>query len=634
VSRFDNIGLWWEDRPPERKQTGLQVVRSVPPPATGWLPPKEFPNLTSAKVIGLDTETKDLEMNERGPGAVRGKAHAVGVSVAVDGQAWYFPFAHEYGAQRELNLDRGKVLEWLNDLFAHPIPVVGANLMYDLEVLQYEGVRLPAGPLFDIQFAEPLIDEESRHGYSLDALGRRYLEQGKDTSLLYQWCADCFGGKADESQRANIWRAPPTLVGPYAEADALLPLQVLAKQRPLLATDNLTDLFRMECDLIPLLLAMRRRGVRIDLGKAEQTAHWLRAEAAKAQLVIPGVDVWSNDSVAAAFDKAGVDYPRTEAGNPSFRRPWLENSDQALARAVLQVRSFEKAANPFVESYILEGHHNGRLHCQFHPLRGDLYGTVTGRFSSNSPNLQNIPARNPVIGPMLRSLFIPEEGCTWLRGDHSQIEYRLLVHYAVGKGAEELRRRYNEDSSVNFHRLTQEMVKTYTGVELEYKASKNFNFGLCYGMGKEKIMRTLDVPMDLAERLYNAYFEALPSVKKTYQSAQRLASRRGYIKTILGRRRRFTGDDPGVHKALNACLQGGAADILKKGMLDCWNAGLFGDDACGVPHLTVHDELDFSKAPGREAAFAACQRIMETCVKLRVPMGFAMSEGVNWGSCE
>jgi DNA polymerase I-like protein with 3'-5' exonuclease and polymerase domains len=633
VSRFDNVGLWWEDFPKVKTEKNERAIRFVEPPKTGWTPPREFPNLYGAKVIGLDTETKDLQLLDRGPGAVRGAAHVVGVSVATEDRAWYFPVRHEYEREKDLNLDPDKVFGWLGDLLGNlpAIPVVGANLLYDLECLRAEGISGAAGELFDIQLAEPLLDETAR-SYSLEALARKYLDRGKETSGLYEWSAATFGGKADGEQRKNIWRSPPSLVGPYAEADALLPLQILAKQRPLLKDEELTNLFRLECALIPLLLDMRFRGVRIDLEKAEQVAKWLRAQAAEAQEQLKGIDVWSGDSLAAAFRREGLEHPLTEAGNPSFTRLFLESLNHPLAQNVLKVRTYEKAANPFVESYSLGDHHRGRVHCQFHPLRSDEYGTVSGRFSSSNPNLQNIPSRDKVLGPLLRSLFIPEEGCKWKRADYSQIEYRMLAHYAVGPGSDEIRARYHRDPTTDYHASTVDIVQGQTGITLERKPAKNLNFGLVYGMGRDKVVRSLDLSEDLGNRLYDAYFEAMPFVKRTYKSAERLAKRRGYIKTILGRRRRF-GPDDSTHKALNACLQGSAADVIKKAMAECYAAGVF--DCTGIPHLTVHDELDWSDDGSKEAqeAFAEAERIMASCVPVRVPLLVDMSSGAHWGDC-
>jgi DNA polymerase I-like protein with 3'-5' exonuclease and polymerase domains len=630
MDRADAIGLWWADYPVERTREARQV-RVVEPPATGWEPPRGFPNLRGAKVLGLDTETKDLELEERGPGAVRGAAQAVGISIATEDASWYFPLRHEYPLQAGMNQDPSKVFAWLADVLAQPVPIVGANLLYDLEVLRAEGVPLPKGELFDVQYAEPLLDEEAST-YELDALARKHLGTGKTTPQLYQWCAQSFGGKEDDSQRSNIWRAPPSLVGPYAEADALLPVKILAAQRKLLKEQELTDLFRLECGLIPMLLAMRFRGVRIDEEGANKAAAWLREHVKQAQAKIPEVDVWSSASIARAFDKAGLIYPRTEAGNPSFTKQFLEGENHELAQAVLDVRLYEKAANPFVESYLLGNMHNGRVHCQFNPLRSRDYGTVSGRFSSSLPNLQNIPVRHAVIGPLLRSLFIPEEGCDWLKYDYSQIEFRALAHYAVGRNADLIRQQYIDDQSTDFHEATTGMVRKFTEIELERRPAKNINFGLVYGMGKEKLLRSLGVGQDLGERLYEAYFTAMPFVRTTYKSAERLAKRRGYIRTFLGRRRRFK-DEEGTHKALNAVLQGTAADIIKKAMYDIYKSGVM--DVIGAPHLTVHDELDWSIPRTREGIEAAMEveNILVNCVKLRVPLMVEVSKGKNWGEC-
>lgn len=640
--RFDDVGLWWQDFPQEKTGNKLASRSHAPVPTSTWRP-RALPNLAAAKVISIDTETKDTELLTKGPGGVTGRAHVVGLSVAVDEDAWYFPMRHEYEGQRSMNMDPAHVFAWLTDLFSRKVPVVGANLLYDLEMLRNEGVRMPAGALHDVQYAEPLLDEEMR-SYSLESLAQKHLGQGKTTSALYQWCADSFGGKAGREQAANIWRSPPTIAGPYAEQDAILPLKLLRVQQPLLKAEGLWELYRMECRLIPLLLDMRFRGVRVDVDAAERVLKHLNARAKEAQVALGSVDVWSGDSIARAFDRAGIEYPRTEAGNPSFTKEFLAGTHHDLAQRILLVRQYEKAANPFVESYILGNAHKGRVHCQFHPLRSDSFGTVSGRFSSSNPNLQNIPSRDEVIGPMLRGLFIPEEGCSWRRSDYSQIEYRMLAHFATGDGADTIRQRYRDDPRTDFHALTIDMVREVTGIELGRKAAKNLNFGLVYGMGKDKTVRSLGVDEATGARLYDAYFTAFPSVRATNKAAQRLAQRRGYVKTILGRRRRFNRmeKDPGhggesrtgVHAALNASLQGSSADIIKRAMVQCYEGGVFADT--GIPHLTIHDELDWSndRSERAQVAFMEAKRVMQECVPCNVPILTEEAEGANWGECK
>lgn len=638
MDRFDRQGLWWSDAlPAATRGSGLpreRSIRNVAPPATGWEPPKEFPNLSGVTLLGLDTETKDLELLERGPGAVRGAAHVVGVSVAADDTAWYFPLRHEYEPERGMNQDPATVFEWLSDVLKDPkVSVVGANLMYDLENLRAEDVKV-AGPLYDVQFAEPLLNEEA-YSYELDVLAKQYLGTGKDTPLLYKWIEESFGNKKEP--RADIWRSPPSLTGPYAESDALLPLQILQKQQIKLQSEELTDLFRLECELIPLLLEMRFRGVPIDQDRAAQAAVWLRQQVQLAQVKIPHIDVWSNASLAAAFDKEKIEYTRTEAGNPSFTKLYLESVAELhpLARSVLDVRLYEKAANPFVENFLIGNMHKGRVHCQFHPLRSRDFGTVSGRFSCSNPNLQQIPVRHKVIGPLLRGLFIPERGCRWRKQDYNQVEYRGLAHYAVGRRSDEIRERYNKDRETDFHQTTITMVDEYTGIVLDRRPAKNINFGLTYRMGEDKLIRSLGVSMDMGKRLYSAYHQAMPFVNATAKGAERLAKRRGYIKTILKRRRRFK-DPEKAYSALNALLQGTAADIIKKGMRDMWKAGLCDERVIGVPHLQVHDELDWSDpdTPESKEAFKEVEHILETCVPLRVPLLVDVAIGENWGALE
>lgn len=636
---------FWDDLPPVKAPTTQK--RFLPPPKTGWAPPRDFPNLNDVSLLGFDTETFDPNLKEKGPGAARGDGHIIGVSLATEDQSWYFPVRHEYAEERHLNLPVDKVLNYLRDLVGKkPRQYVGANVIYDLEFLRAEGVHFhPKAQFHDIQYAEPLLDEEAR-SYSVEALAQKYLGEGKETSLLYQWCADCFGGSPGGEQRAHLWRAPPSLVGPYAEADARLPLQILLAQGPRLEAEGLLDVYDLECGLIPLLLDMRFAGVRVDVDGAYEALRVLRKKSAEAARKIPGIDAWSSDSIAIAFDKAGIEYPRTATGKPSFRKEFLAALDHPIAKSILQVRKYDKAANPFVESYILDSAVKGRVHGQFHPLKTDENGTVSGRLSSSTPNLQNITSRDDELAPLLRGLFIPEEGHIWARTDYSQVEYRKLIHFIYEwalRGADVLRQRYIDDPTTDFHQMCIDLVKEITRVLLDRKPAKNINFGLVYGMGRAKLIASLGVSEELGNKLYNAYFKALPAVKEAIEYASAMANREGFVTTILGRRKRF-GDfeetefggyeRPHTHKALNSILQGSAADTMKMSMLKCYRAGLLFNDHV-TTHLTVHDELDMSVRPnkrGREM-LREIIHIQQTAVKCHVPLLVDSSEGKNWGEC-
>jgi DNA polymerase I-like protein with 3'-5' exonuclease and polymerase domains len=655
MSRYDAIGLFWEDRPVVKEKTKENParsapVRTIPPiPDTGWSPPESFPRLDSAEVVALDLETCDPDIREKGPGAFR-DGFIAGIAIGVPtGERWYFPIGHERG----FNFERESVLAWArHELGRRGQPKIGANLLYDLEFLAAAGVKVE-GPFWDVQVAEPLLDENARY-YNLDRLAQKYLGEHKVDSLLYSWLAQAFGGEPTRNQQAGrIWRAPAELVGPYAQGDVDLPLRIFAQQRELLAQQSLMPLFDIESALIPMLLAMRIRGVPVDIPRAQTIYDALTDRLQRAQDTHGGIDVYSADDVAKYCDRRAIVYPRTAKGNPSFVQSWLDHHADPVIRAVNEERKARKARDTFVKGYLLDLHRHGRIHCQFNQLKSDDYGTVSGRFSSSNPNLQNIPTRDEEIGPLIRSLFIPEEGEDWASLDWSQIEFRFLCHYGRGRGADRAREQYASDPTIDFHRMVAEM----TGVARRY--AKNINFGLVYGMGEELMASQLGKTRAEVQPIFDEYHQRLPFVRHTYNEVSRVATNRGYIMTLLGRRRRFdlfaprSSREEGAlpydqavekwgqavrraftHKALNALLQGSAADAMKKAMVDIWNSGVC--DVLGAPLLTVHDELDWSKPRTAEAdqAINEVKRIMESCVSLRVPVVADMKIGSDWSKCK
>lgn len=658
--RDDAFGLFWEDAPTSRARGS--VVRPMPPiPDTGWLPPSEFPDLRGAHVLSIDTETYDPDLLTHGPGWARGKGHIVGVSVAVPERAWYFPVRHE--VEPEYNMNPDHVFAWLRDTLKHKHqPKVGANLIYDLGWLSDEGVEV-AGDLVDVQIAEALLDE--RGEVNVDFLGQKYLGVGKETSLLYQWCADFYGGEPTGKQRANIYRAPPRLVGPYAEMDAVVPMGVAKAQYPYLRAEGLLDLLRMENGLIRLLIAMRRAGVSVDIQRAEQLRDRLLHLEAEAQRKLDltagtAVDVNSADTIARAFDATGAKYPRTASGKPSFRKEWLAHCGHPIAEQVLEVRKVQKLRGTFVESYILNSHVNGKVHGQFHLTRSDEGGTRSGRLASSTPNLQNVPSRDPELAPLVRGMFVPDPGHKqWRRYDYSQIEYRFLVHFAEGPGAEEARQKFITDPSTDYHEFVIDMIRGMTGYELDRKPAKNINFGLIYGMGIPKLLRTLGLSKEEGKKLFDAYHTAIPYAKAAMEYCSDVAQRTGVMTTILGRRSRFDlfepvgrpGSErmPGLpyelavrkygrvqrsmtHKALNRRLQGSAADMMKYAMWRAWEDGVF--DYVGVPRLTVHDELDFSDPGGVDDGWQHLQHLLENALPLRIPVLCEPEVGPDWGAAK
>ena len=380
-------------------------------PDTGWTCPTKFPDLSGAPWISLDTETKDPDLLTKGPGCRRPDSHIVGISVAVPGKAFYFPMRHEgFG---DCNLPPDQVLKWASDTLGNPEqPKFGANLMYDLDFLASEGVVV-RGKFYDVMTAEPLIDE-NLFRYDLDSIAKRRVGEGKKNDALYHWCAATYGGEPNSKQRKNIWRAPPSLVGPYAEADAYLPKQIFDAQWKIIQEQDLEQIFRTEQRLIPMLLAMRQRGVRVDLEAAGQLDHDLTKQMEILQNTLPsGIEIWAAETIATAFDGLGLKYPRTGAGKPSFRKDWLMNHANPIAQTIGTLRRLDKAKGTFVSSYILGHEVNGRIHAEFIPLKRDTGGAVSGRFASANPNLQNVPIRDKQLGALVRSLFLPDPADLW-----------------------------------------------------------------------------------------------------------------------------------------------------------------------------------------------------------------------------
>jgi DNA polymerase I-like protein with 3'-5' exonuclease and polymerase domains len=636
--RADAMGLLWQDVP---KVSRTQRPQNRPRPAipdTGWHTP-ELPNLAHySGPLGIDLETRDDNLFTTGP-STRTGGYIVGVSVATDDRAWYLPVRHLDGLGE--NLCEQSVRRWLRDVLAtNGNPKIFANALYDMEWLRWWGVPVE-GAIHDVQFAEPLLDENART-YSLESLGQKYIGEGKDDTPLYEWLAMAYGGQPTRrAQGGNIYRAPTALVGPYAEQDAMLPVRIWYKQRSILQEMDLATLYDLECRLIPPLLDMRELGVRVDVERAEALYADLRGRVGR---LAPDVDIWAANSIAAMCDKAGIAYPRTDAGNPSFQQSWLVAHPDQRIQAIAEARKYDKAAETFVKGYILDKHIDGRIHGQFHPLRTDENGTVSGRFASSNPNLQNIPARDPELGPLIRSLFLPEVGMQWGRADYSQIEFRLLCHYGRGTGADVAREQFSEDPRTDFH----QMVSELTG--LDRKPAKNINFGLVYGMGEQTMARNMGVDIHEAQELFDEYHTRLPFVKSTYNQAARAARSKGYVRTMMGRRRNFhlfqpeewgknykalplkeaMAKWPGkrlqpayTHKALNAVLQGSAADLMKLAMVQAYEEGVFKETPL---HLTVHDELDVSFTD--PAQLEPLREAMEGCVNLKV------ETGPNWGECK
>ena len=630
-----------------------------------WFPPEHLPDLSGEKIIAVDVETRDPNLINLGPGWSRKDGNLIGIAVAASEWSAYLPIAHEGGG----NMAKDLVLRWLQDQLNHGMSVVFHNAQYDLGWLLTEGIEVK-GTILDTMIAAPLLDE-NRFSYSLNALGATYLGQRKAEDELRR-AAHQHGVDA----KAEMWKLPAGRVAEYAEMDASLTLRLWHVLHKKLIEDDCERILDVELSLLPMIFEMRRRGVKVDVDKAEQTKTFLEGKEKKLLKEIKDdsdihLEPWNAKSLAMVFDNLGLSYQRTAKSDaPSFTKHFLKSHDHPIARKILEVREYNKANTTFVDT-ILNHQYNGRIHCQFNQLRSDEGGTVSGRFSSSNPNLQQVPSRHPEIKSLIRGLLVPEEGCRWGSFDYSAQEPRWLMHYASltpatrdNERVKEIVDLYQKDD-LDFHQLVADMA----GVERSH--AKTINLGIMYGMGIGKLAQTLgDIPFKEAKTLRNEYDEKVPFIRGLASSVMDIASKRAEIRTLLGRKCRFpmrelkgyskeykkpihadkleerwvdvlntpieerdknwASMNPEryqvafVYKALNRLIQASAADQTKQAMKDCMDRGHW-------PMLTVHDELCFSIESDEQVT--EIKKVMETCAPgLTIPSKVDVGLGENWGS--
>ena len=624
-----------------------------------------LPDLSSSRIISIDIETYDPDLKEKGPGSRRDDSYILGIGVADEKRSWYFPFNHDEGN----SFTEDEVLSWARQELTRPNqPKTGANLLYDIDWLNEKEVFV-SGPFLDVQIAEPLIDE-NRLTFSLDTLSKHYLGEEKRIDYLKRYCEE---RKWRGDPRKHLRKIPGKLVSKYVRGDVELPIRILKKQKVILEKTGLYDHFKnIESRLLEMLLYMRYNGIPVNTAKAEKL---LRTYSLRRKLLFKELgtsDIWVADTVAKILDKEKIKYSLTpKTGKPSITKPWLEAQDHPICKKIVLARKLDKFVGTFLKGQILGQQINGRVHPQFHPAKTDDGGTVSGRFSCSNPNLQFTPNKkaDPEMGPEIRSIFEAFEGEYWGRHDYSQVELRILAHYATGPGAKNIREEYRRDPKTDYHDW---MVKK-TGKSR--KATKAITFGVNYGMGEAELCRRLLMDRDAGHKFIEEYFAKVPFVKTTMKAVSTVAERRGYIRTILNRRRNFPFWEPAdyklarevkmtrdkeellrtvkhayrnfkdyglkkpprsgikrarAYKALNALIQGSAADVMKKAMIDLWDSGIF-DTA--TPLLTMHDEMGISypKTKIGEEAFRETEYIMANAIKFKVPILVESEKGENWG---
>ena len=608
---------------------------------TEWVQPSSFPDLSKYDEIAIDLETKDPELKKMGPGMFREVGNIVGFAVAVENWSGYFPIRHEGGG----NMDIRMVLSWIKKVLNTPATKIFHNAMYDVCWLKSEGLNIN-GKIVDTMIATSLIDE-NRMRYDLNSVAKQYTGLSKNESSLTE-AAQAWG----IDPKAEMYKLPAMYVGEYAEKDAEITLALWQELKKEINHQDLNSIFDLETNLFPCLVEMKAKGVRVDLDHAKTVEkNLIKTENNMLQSIKDEVgfipDLWAARSIAKVFDHLKLDYPRTEKTKaPSFTKNFLKNHNNFIINLINNARQANKARTTFMES-IFRYVHKGRIHADINQLRSEFGGTITGRFSMTHPNLQQIPKSGTDMGNQLRTIFVPEEGHTWGCFDYSQQEPRLVVHYACLTelpGSEEFKEKYKNDFSTDFHKIVSEMA------DIPRDQAKTINLGKFYGMGKNKLKGELGVPDEEASRIIRQYDSRVPFVKQLMNHASDRAERRGQIRTLLGRLCHFHLWEPsqfGVHKplsheaalqehgpgikraftykALNKLIQGSAADMIKKAMLDLYKEKI-------IPLIQIHDELNISIKDKAESDKVI--EIMENAVSLEVPNKVDYEKGKHWGEIE
>lgn len=622
-----------------------QEVFYTPPnyalPNTDWETPRlaSMPSWANAKRICVDVETRDPDLKQLGPGVRRKGSYVVGVGFAIeDGPTHYLPIKHHGGGNCE-----GDVWGYIRDQCKNfRGDIIAANAAYDLDWMAEEGCDVLSRPVKDVLVADPLI-YELYHRYDLEAVCNRWELPGKDETLLRQ-AAQVY--RIDPKK--ELWKLPAKFVGRYCEIDCIRPLQVLRRQEKAIADAELEEVWKLEQAVTPILVKMRRRGVRIDiehLRSIEVLSRMTEAKCLDEVRALTGItinvgDVWKAQVLAPALKAVGREVPLTpKTKKPSVDKTLLERSGK-VGKAILRAREWNKLRTTFC-AQVRRALIGDRVHCTFNQLRatdehGEGKGVRYGRLSSSNFNLQQQPIRHDEYGEMWRSVFVPDLGAYWACSDWSQQEPRIGVHYAEKlrlPGAKEFGDAYRENPALDIHQKLADLS------EMPRKIVKNFVNGRLYGMGDAKLCRAIKQPTEMVMRngrmkevpgpegqaIIDKFNKFAPWVAGLTREAAKAAKKRGYVRTILGRRCNFEMGPDGyqfTHKAFNRVGQGSAADQMK--------ATLVAADREGIPvQMSVHDEFDLSWTD--EVIIRRLRVLQMETVKFSVPMKVDLEVGPSWG---
>ena len=644
-------------------------------------------DLTDIDTVAVDLETYDPNLKSKGLGAVRKDGFVTGIAIATKNQTLYFPIAHAMTDNLNVN-DTWEYLDeklFKNK----DIRKVFHNAMYDVCWIRSAIGHMPQGQLLDTMIAASVIDETrmkysldsiskdylNETKYKYDLAEKSLAECGiKDPmsnmhKLPYSLVKDY--AEQDVNLTLKLWN--------LFEKKLDEVLYTKDNEDGSKELKSCRKIFELETKLFPCLVDMKFKGVKIDVQKAKTLGKLLEKRRDNLVKIIKkrtGIDVeiWAASSIKNLLDHQKITkYKKTKAGLPQLPKDFLKTHENRYLRMIVKARECDKAKGTFVEG-LLEFVHEGRIHADINQIRSDQGGTVTGRFSMSNPNLQQIPSRG-IIGKKMRELFLPEDGCVWGSFDYSQQEPRIVVHYALKlglPGTDTLKDEFNKEDA-DFHQIVADMA------QISRTMAKTINLGLFYGMGKIKLQNELNLTREKANALFSAYHAKVPFVKRLSQDLIEFAEEHKLLFTLEDRFCRFnkwetrnrewnntinryepvpilTKEDAETafkaellekfkdnvadnymqdfdryykpaftYKALNRLIQGSAADMTKKAMVDLYEQGI-------LPQIQIHDELCLSIKNDNDALVV--KQTMENAIPLEVKNKVNYKKGKNWGSIE
>lgn len=617
-------------------QTDLfAVLNQLPAPASNWTIPEELPDLSGVDKLSLDTETTGRNPFVDKP---------VGISLAypTDNGVFsrYYPVGHCEG-----NLDPDRVRNWLEWNLTGK-EVLFANAKFDIPILRNWGLDvedLGVRPR-DVAFNAALLDDNRRAGLDLETLARTYTNVRK---LEFH---------GDMNRMADY---PSWAVGPYAEGDSLATYLVDESTRPLVAREGMSNLLDLENDLIYFVCEIERNGARIDVEKLERWRVEVRDEYERLLMELSRqtgflIQPESGEHMLRLFRHIGVEPPpkghrkgkkkdeeeEVTSGKRTFTEEELLSLKHPVTNTVVLLRQLNGLLGGFLDKFH-DGLDGDTLRSQFHQLKSDKGGTISGRFSSSgggdllrgySYNAQQtikpkLQIRTTGDRWIVRELFIADEGQEYFACDASQIEYRLFGHFT---NAPKVVKAYLEDEHTDFHQMTMDMILPHKP-DIDRDTAKNTSFSRLYGAQAPTFAATAGITVKEAELVLKVYDTIFPEAKIFADRTQSDAKVRGYVTTILGRRARFKTNDR-FHSAVNRVIQGSAADLMKLKLRRIYRER----ETLGITKLrqTVHDEQTGDKDPDPKYTklIQECFAVQE--IPLRVPIIWEMKTGTNWRECK